>query len=142
MPRPKCPKWLTWPRVENALLLAVIAFALYRFAPQLGAIAGVGDPIGSAPAVTFTSLDGEALTMADLEGRVVEGPSQHGVVAEPYQRRVGERDPADRQGALRRQAQDRGPAEDPAAVVQQRAGQLLQVVGSTEGLHDRLCRPS
>ena len=71
MPRPNTPEWLTWKRVETVLLIGVILFALHRFAPQFGAIAGVGDPIGSAPDVTFTALDGESFTMAELEGRVV-----------------------------------------------------------------------
>jgi len=71
MPEFKRPDWLTWKRVETVLLLGLIAFVLHRFAPHMAAMAGVGDPIGSAPDVSFTTLDGETFALSDLEGEVV-----------------------------------------------------------------------
>jgi thiol-disulfide isomerase/thioredoxin len=53
------------------LLIGVIGFALWRFSPQLAAIAGVGEPIGSAPDVSFVTLDNEEIRLADLRGKVV-----------------------------------------------------------------------
>lgn len=57
--------------MENVLLMGVMAFALWRFSPQLAAIAGVGDPIGSAPDVTFVTLEGDDVRLSDLRGQVV-----------------------------------------------------------------------
>ena len=37
----------------------------------MAAIAGVGDPIGDAPDVVFTTLEGEVMPLADLRGKVV-----------------------------------------------------------------------
>jgi len=37
----------------------------------LAAIAGVGDPMGSAPDVSFVTLDGEEVHLSDLRGKVV-----------------------------------------------------------------------
>jgi cytochrome c biogenesis protein CcmG, thiol:disulfide interchange protein DsbE len=48
-----------------------MAFALWRFSPQLAAIVGIENPIGSAPDVGWVTLDGEEVRLADLRGKVV-----------------------------------------------------------------------
>lgn len=53
------------------MLLGVLTYAFWRFSPQLAAVAGVGDPIGSAPDVTFVTLDGEHISLGELRGQVV-----------------------------------------------------------------------
>lgn len=58
-------------RVETALLIGLLAFVLYRLAPQLSALTGVGGEVGSAPPFTVTTLDGDTLTSKGLRGRVV-----------------------------------------------------------------------
>lgn len=62
-------RWRTW--LEWSLTLAVLAFALHRFGPQIGALAGVGPDLGRAPDFTVVTLDGDTLRSAELGGRVV-----------------------------------------------------------------------
>lgn len=57
--------------METVLFVGIMAFALWRFSPQLAAIAGVGGPIGSAPDVHFTMLGGDEVHLTDLRGKVV-----------------------------------------------------------------------
>jgi len=66
------PRWRTallW--TERLVLVGLLAFAAYRFGPQLGALTGIGPTLGTAPELAFVSLDGETLTSADLRGEVV-----------------------------------------------------------------------
>lgn len=60
---------LVW--LERLVLAALIAFAAYRFAPQLGALTGVGPTLGRSPAFSFVSLRGDTVDSADLRGEVV-----------------------------------------------------------------------
>ncbi len=69
--RPWVPTWLTWKRVEMVLTIGILAFAANRLWPQVAAVAGIGGPVGTAPAVVFHSPDGESVALADLEGQVV-----------------------------------------------------------------------
>jgi thiol-disulfide isomerase/thioredoxin len=69
--RTRLPAWLTWRRVETVLTVAVLVFAVHRLWPQIAAVAGVGGPVGTAPAVVFESPDGEPVALAELEGQVV-----------------------------------------------------------------------
>jgi thiol-disulfide isomerase/thioredoxin len=70
--KPHVPRWktaLVW--IERLALLALIAFAAYRFGPQVGALTGIGPSLGRAPELSFVSLDGDTVTAADLHGEVV-----------------------------------------------------------------------
>ncbi len=62
-------RWRTW--LEWAFTLGVLAFAVHRLGPQLGALAGVGPDLGRAPDFTVVTLDGDTLRSAELEGQVV-----------------------------------------------------------------------
>ena len=48
----------------------MLAFAVVRLGPQVGAFLGVGPTLGSTPDFTLRTLDGEALAAEDLRGRV------------------------------------------------------------------------
>jgi cytochrome c biogenesis protein CcmG, thiol:disulfide interchange protein DsbE len=60
---------LVW--VERLVLVGLIAFAAHRFAPQLGALTGVGPTLGRSPDFSFVSLGGDTVNSADLRGEVV-----------------------------------------------------------------------
>jgi peroxiredoxin len=72
-PSPERPSlWRTTLRwAERIVLLGLFAFATYRFAPQLGALTGVGPDLGRAPSYAFTTLDGRTIASDDLRGQVV-----------------------------------------------------------------------
>jgi len=66
------PRWkraLTW--IERLALLVLTAFAVYRLAPQAGALTGIGPDRGRAPDFMFVSLGGDTIRSADLRGDVV-----------------------------------------------------------------------
>lgn len=60
---------LTW--TERLVLLGLFAFAAYRFAPQIGALTGVGPTLGGSPEFSFVSFDGDTVRSVDLRGEVV-----------------------------------------------------------------------
>lgn len=60
---------LVW--LERIVTFALLAFVLYRLAPQLGALTGVGPDIGRTPEFAFTALDGTDVRSDELRGRVV-----------------------------------------------------------------------
>jgi cytochrome c biogenesis protein CcmG, thiol:disulfide interchange protein DsbE len=62
-------RWRTW--LEWAFTLGVLAFAVHRLGPQLGALAGVGPDLGRVPDFTVVTLGGDTLRSADLRGQVV-----------------------------------------------------------------------
>jgi len=53
------------------ITVGLLAFVLYRLGPQLGALTGVGPDLGRTPEYAFVTLDGTAVTSADLLGKVV-----------------------------------------------------------------------
>ncbi len=55
---------------ERVLWIGVLAFAVVRLGPQVGALLGVGPTLGSTPDFTVRTLDGEPLAARDLRGRV------------------------------------------------------------------------
>ena len=57
--------------MERALVVALLAVALPRLLPQLGALAGVATADGAVPSFTARTLDGGTLASADLRGSVV-----------------------------------------------------------------------
>jgi thiol-disulfide isomerase/thioredoxin len=65
----------TWRRVarvaEWVFWIVVFVFVAERVGPQLSAWTGIGPIEGSRPEWSLTTLDGAALTAADLEGEVV-----------------------------------------------------------------------
>jgi thiol-disulfide isomerase/thioredoxin len=68
----RTPRWktaLVW--VERLVLTGLIAFAAYRFAPQVGALTGIGPTLGRAPDFSFVSFDGDTVSSAELRGEVV-----------------------------------------------------------------------
>jgi peroxiredoxin len=67
----RIPKWLTSKRVETVLLVGLIVFTSWRFFPHFTATVGLGGPVGTAPDVSFTTLEGEQLQLRDLRGQVV-----------------------------------------------------------------------
>jgi peroxiredoxin len=67
----KIPKWLTWKRVETTLLVTLVVFTSWRFFPQFTTTVGVGGPVGTAPEVGFTTLEGERIDLEALRGQVV-----------------------------------------------------------------------
>lgn len=56
---------------ERLLLVGLLAFVAWRFAPQAAAWTGIGDGDRPAPELRARTLDGRALSLAELEGRVV-----------------------------------------------------------------------
>ena len=56
---------------EVTLWIGVLAFAAYRFGPQVGAALGVGGSPGPLEGGAITTLDGTALSVDDLKGKVV-----------------------------------------------------------------------
>ena len=62
-------RWFRW--IERAVFVALLAFLIHRLAPQITALTGVGADIGSAPAFSVTTLDGETVASEDLRGQVV-----------------------------------------------------------------------
>jgi len=68
----RVPRWkaaLAWG--ERLLLAGLFAFAAYRFAPQLGALTGVGPDLGRTPDFQVVTLDGDTIRSLDLRGEVV-----------------------------------------------------------------------
>ncbi|MGD8601704.1 MAG: TlpA disulfide reductase family protein [Gemmatimonadota bacterium] len=66
------PRWRTallW--AERLVLAGLFAFAAYRFAPQLGALTGVGPDLGRTPEFQLVTLDGDTVRSLDLRGEVV-----------------------------------------------------------------------
>lgn len=68
-PRSSWKAVLVW--VERIVLGGLIVFAAYRFAPQLGALTGIGPDLGRSPDFSFVSLDGDTIRSLDLRGEVV-----------------------------------------------------------------------
>ena len=68
---PKTPwqRSLVW--LERIVTVGLLIFVAIRLGPQLGALTGVGPSLGSAPAYTFVTLDGDTVRSADLAGKVV-----------------------------------------------------------------------
>ena len=60
---------LTW--VERIVTAGLLIFVAIRLGPQLGALTGVGPSLGSSPAYTFVTLDGDTIHSRDLAGKVV-----------------------------------------------------------------------
>ncbi len=60
---------LVW--AERVFTAALLAFVVYRLAPQLGALAGLGPELGRTPDFAFTTLDGTEVRSGELEGKVV-----------------------------------------------------------------------
>lgn len=56
---------------ERLLWVGAVAFIAIRLGPQLGALLGVGPAEGSRPEYSVTTLHGERLTSASLQGQVV-----------------------------------------------------------------------
>lgn len=58
--------------LEVVAWVAVLALAVWRFGPQVSAAAGWGRSEGTpAPPLSFFTMDGRAVELADLQGRVV-----------------------------------------------------------------------
>lgn len=69
---PSVSRWRTallWG--ERLLLAGLLAFAAYRFAPQLGALTGIGPDLGRTPDFQLVTLDGDSVRSLDLRGEVV-----------------------------------------------------------------------
>jgi peroxiredoxin len=65
------PWWRTALRwAERVLWIGVLAFAVVRLGPQVGALLGVGPALGSTPDFTLRTLDGSTLGAEELRGRV------------------------------------------------------------------------
>jgi thiol-disulfide isomerase/thioredoxin len=60
---------LVW--TERVLLIAALAFIIYRLGPQLGALIGLGPDLGPSPAYRFTALDGTVVDSDQFRGNVV-----------------------------------------------------------------------
>jgi thiol-disulfide isomerase/thioredoxin len=60
---------LVW--AERLFIVGAIAFILYRFGPQLGALTGIDSGLGPSPEYRFTALDGSFVDSNDLNGKVV-----------------------------------------------------------------------
>ncbi len=61
-----------WKRaLDIGLWVAVLALLVWRFGPQVGAALGIGGTDLPAPDFSVTTLDGDTITLSDLEGRVV-----------------------------------------------------------------------
>lgn len=61
-----------WKRaLDLGLWAVVIGLLVWRFGPQVGAALGIGDTDLPAPDFEVTTLDGDTLRLADLEGQVV-----------------------------------------------------------------------
>lgn len=58
-------------RIETVFTVALLVFVAYRLWPQFSTLVGVGAPVGRAPDVAFTTLDGERVALEDLRGQVV-----------------------------------------------------------------------
>lgn len=56
---------------ERLFIVAALAFIIYRIAPQLGALMGIGPDLGPSPAYRFTALDGSHVDSSQLHGSVV-----------------------------------------------------------------------
>ncbi|MEN8143507.1 MAG: TlpA disulfide reductase family protein [Gemmatimonadota bacterium] len=63
--------WTRW--VERGVWTVLLVLLAYRFGPQVGAALGTGARDGAplAEEVTFTSIGGEPIRLADLRGKVV-----------------------------------------------------------------------
>lgn len=57
--------------LEVLLWVGVLGFAAYRFGPQIGAALGLGSGDAQVTGSVVRTLDGTAITMKDLEGKVV-----------------------------------------------------------------------
>ena len=65
------PGWrraLGW--VENLVWIGLLAFAVVRLGPQVGAWLGVGPTLGAAPEFSVRTLDGQTLDNEGLRGQV------------------------------------------------------------------------
>lgn len=62
-------RFVVW--AERLFTAAVLVFVVYRLAPQLGALTGVGPDLGRAPEYAFSTLDGTPMSSEALQGRVV-----------------------------------------------------------------------
>ncbi|MFV1980996.1 MAG: TlpA family protein disulfide reductase [Rhodothermia bacterium] len=56
---------------ERLLIVAALAFIIYRLGPQIGALTGIGPNLGPAPEYSFTALDGSVVDSNQLRGKVV-----------------------------------------------------------------------
>lgn len=63
-------RWLKR-RFDLLLLVAVMGVLLWRFGPQVGAAFGIGEERGEIGGEGVRTLDGEVITLDDLEGKVV-----------------------------------------------------------------------
>jgi len=68
-PKTRWKRSLVW--LERIVTVGLVIFVAIRLGPQLGALTGVGPSLGSAPAYTFVTLDGDTVRSADLAGKVV-----------------------------------------------------------------------
>lgn len=71
-PTAKAKRWALVRKWGDRLLwVLVIGLLLHRFGPQVGAAVGLGDENRPAPDFTLQTLEGEPVTLASLEGKVV-----------------------------------------------------------------------
>lgn len=68
-PGPPRPRWRR--ALDLGLWALVLGLLVWRFGPQVGAALGLGAGGEPAPEFQVTTLDGDTLTLAGLEGRVV-----------------------------------------------------------------------
>ncbi|MEJ2501898.1 MAG: TlpA disulfide reductase family protein [Gemmatimonadota bacterium] len=66
------PRRAAWKRgLDAALWIAVLGVLAWRFGPQVGAALGIGGTDQPAPPFAVATLDGDTLSLADLQGQVV-----------------------------------------------------------------------